>query len=160
VRPRRSSGVVVRPLNFTVRRRMWRLLPLLLVVACSPLRGCVESQFELAPGSRLPRWFSVPSPGSNVNVKLTFYTPGDPLIELFVDGKEVSAVSGPYCWHPVMDAKRNERGGFKVGGPDYMYIRAKGIIEVLEFPGGPVFRVSDDPALMSAALAAKRCAKE
>jgi hypothetical protein len=40
--------------------RLRAVLPILALVACSPLRGCVESQFSLAPDSRLAQWFAAP----------------------------------------------------------------------------------------------------
>jgi len=136
---------------------MWRLLPLLLVAACSPLRGCVESRFEMAPDSRIPHWFSLP-PSTTHSASLTYYTRGDAQVEFFADGKKIAEVFGQSCWHPVMESRRADNGSFKTDmGPNYTYIRANGILEVIEHPGGPVFRVSDDPALISAAVSAKRC---
>ena len=60
-------------------RRLRVVLPLLALAACSPLRGCVESQFSLAPDSRLPQWFAAPvvKDRSDVAVKLTYWTNGD-----------------------------------------------------------------------------------
>jgi hypothetical protein len=138
---------------------MWRVLLMLLLVGCSPLRGCVESEFEMEPDSRLPRWFPSPPSGADVKVELTLYTNGDALMELFVNGKQTSAVSGPSCWHPIMASKRNANGGLNPGSePFYTYIRANNILEVIEFPHpNPAFRVSDDPSLIAAATAEKNC---
>jgi hypothetical protein len=136
---------------------MWRLLPLLLIAACSPLRGCVESRFEMAPDSRIPHWFSLP-PSAMHSARSTYYTRDDAQVEFFADGKKIAEVFGQSCWHPVMESRRADNGSFTTGtGPNYTYIRAKGILEVIEHSGGPVFRISDDPALISAAVSAKRC---
>ena len=145
-------------------RRIFLALGLLLA-ACSPLHGCVESMFSLADDSRLPSWFTLPVGYSrqDVTVKLTLYCCGpssnDAVFEL-VDkhGKELSGVSGVSCWHPVMEQKRSKNGGFDPDSwPEYTYVRAKGQTEVLEFPRGPIFRISDDPMLVQGAREAKRC---
>ena len=46
-----------------------------LLAACHPARGCAESQFELAPESRLPKWFVLPAgtQRGEVNVVLAYY---------------------------------------------------------------------------------------
>jgi len=44
---------------------------MLLVAACSPTRGCVESSFELALESRLPIWFTLPPGVKRSDVAVT-----------------------------------------------------------------------------------------
>ena len=48
-----------------------------LLAACHPVRGCAESQFDLAPESRLPKWFAVPAglQRGDVTVELSYYGP-------------------------------------------------------------------------------------
>jgi hypothetical protein len=139
----------------------------LLIVACSPIRGCVESEFNLAPDSRLPKWFSLSGGFSRdqVSVRLTYYTPpvavDDTVLEL-VDrnGAILSKVTGQHCWHPVMNNKRNEYGGFTAKSyPLYVYVRANGLIEVIEHTPGAAFRITDDPVLVKQALGSDRCDK-
>jgi hypothetical protein len=57
-----------------------------------------------------------------------------------------------------MESRKNKYGGFDShSSPDYVYIRAAGIIEVIEHTQGPTFRISDDPLLIKQALEATRC---
>jgi hypothetical protein len=50
-------------MEFGDAKRLWRhrfralAVGLAFVGACSPTRGCIESDFDLAPESRIPRWF-------------------------------------------------------------------------------------------------------
>jgi hypothetical protein len=46
-------------------------LVLLLFSGCSPIRGCEESSFDLAPDSRIPKWFSLPAGVQRSDVKVT-----------------------------------------------------------------------------------------
>jgi hypothetical protein len=139
----------------------------MLLVSCSPIRGCVESEFRLAPESRLPKWFSLPvgSSRGDVTVKLTYYSspmPVDGAVLEFVgqDGQKLSQVTGQMCWHPVMNKKRNKSGGFDSDSyPHYVYVRAKGGLEVIEHTRGPTFRIVDDPALVKEATESSRCDK-
>jgi hypothetical protein len=46
----------------------------------------------------------------------------------------------------------NEYGGFDPNSyPHYTIARAKEIVEVIEFPKGPTFRIVDDPELIESA---------
>jgi hypothetical protein len=141
------------------------LIVALLLAACSPIRGCVESQFTLAPDSRLPKWASIPDTysRSDVTVKLTYYAPPFPVDNAVIEfedrnGKTLSNVTGEMCWHPIMEKKKNQHGGFDPDSyPHYVYIRASGVVEVVEHIWGPTFRITDDPALTKAAKDARRC---
>lgn len=139
----------------------------LLLVSCSPIRGCVESEFKLAPESRLPKWFSLPAgyTKDDVTVELTYYSspvPVDNAVFELVDrkGKKLSQVTGQMCWHPVMDKKRNKSGGFDPDSyPHYVYVHAKGALEVIEHSRGSTFKITDDPVLVKEATESKRCEK-
>lgn len=112
------------------------LLVGVLFASCNPIRGCPESDFDLMPDSRLPKWFSVPTgrSRSDVNVTLTYYSGGlldDTVMEL-VDrnGRSIASATGHVCWHPSMHSKTNAYGGFD---PDsYVIVTVKGITEVFE----------------------------
>ena len=146
--------------------RIGLLLTLLLLAACSQIRGFIESQFTLEPDSRLPKWFSVPvgQSRSSVTVELTYYSPpwsiDDTVIELVgTNGRTLSQLTGKVCLHPIMEKKRNQHGGFDSDSyPHYVYIRANGVLEVIEHVHGPTFRVTDDPMLVKAALESNHCA--
>jgi hypothetical protein len=149
-----------------VNRKAVAILTLLLL-SCSPIRGCVEAEFQLAPESRLPKWFALPAGYSraDVTVKLTYYSSPIPVdnavLELVsLKGQKLSQVTGEMCWHPIMSKKRNKAGGFDSDSyPHYVYVRAKGLLEVIEHTRGPTFKISDDPALVKEATESSRCDK-
>jgi len=59
-----------------------------------------------------------------------------------------------------MNKKRNKVGGFDPDSyPHYVYVRAKGVLEVIEHTRGPTFKIADDPALVKAATESKQCEK-
>ncbi|MBI3352217.1 MAG: hypothetical protein HY036_06530 [Nitrospirae bacterium] len=149
-------------------------LVLFLLVSCSPMGGCPESDFKLEPDSRLPKWFSLP-PGytrSDVTVELGLFTELydqkglvtiDNAVLIMYDRKRriFTKVTGQNCWHPIMEKKRSPHGGYITDStPDYTYLIVNGILEVLEFPSGlPTFRISDDSVLKKAAIEATHCDK-
>ena len=141
-----------------MKRLNLSILILVLGTACNPMRGFVESEFELTNDSRLPRWFSVP-PGrsrDDVTVTLRYYTFHSVVLWL-VDresGRTLSKVSGSDCWHPEIDRHlRNAAGGFDPGNrPSLTVVRVGGAMEVFDHP--PMtsrFRVVDDPLLVQEA---------
>jgi hypothetical protein len=139
----------------------------LLLASCSPIRGCVESQFTLAPESRLPKWFSLPQGVSrnDVTVTLKYYAPPVPVDDAELDfmkkdGQKLSEATGQRCWHPEMKKKRNQYGGFDPDSyPHYVYIRVNGTVEVIEHTRGPTFKIIDDPKLVEEAVGSNRCEK-
>jgi len=143
-----------------------RLRPILLIAllgaACNPIRGCPESHFRLASDSRLPRWFSLPSgyARNEVDVRLTYYVPPVPVDDVVVElvdqrtDASLSRLTGRACWHPQIDrVQRNSQGGFARGQePRYTIVQAAGITEVVDHPvSGPIFQITDDPALVQEA---------
>ena len=105
---------------------MWRnsmLLVVLMLVACSPLRGCVESNFSLDNNARLPIWFTLPPnvPRADVGVSLNLWSNGDAEFE-FGDFKRQRIIEreiGPSCWHPETHYKHNPDGTQEApGGPE------------------------------------------
>jgi hypothetical protein len=138
------------------------------VVVSGLVLGCVEAKFTLATDSRLPRWFVNPAnlQRADITVTLQYLTPSrendDALLEMRDShGQLLSSVRGQACWHPVMENKKNKFGGFDSNSyPHYRYIKANGSIEVIEHRQmEPIFRISDDPDLKRAALAASTCDK-
>lgn len=141
---------------------------LLSILSCAPLFGAVEARFTLAPDSRLPKWFSLPAgvDRSGISVQLTYLTPAkeadDAVLEMRDrQGQLLGSVRGTACWHPAMEKKKNQYGGFEPDSyPHYRYIKSQGVIEVIEHRKmEPVFRISDDPDLKRAALEARQCNK-
>jgi hypothetical protein len=134
-------------------RRLRVVLPLLALAACSPLRGCVESQFSLAPDSRLPQWFAVPvvKDRSDVTVKLTYWTNGDAEFDLKNRwGITIRDVTGPSCWHPRTRYRHHADGTQSPpGGPEFVIVKVGGSVDVIEHKQlTPVFRMSDDPEIL------------
>ena len=98
-------------------------------------------------------------------VELIYYVPIFPVHNAVMElvnrnGRTLAKVTGEVCWHPVMEAKKNQHGGFNPDSyPHYVYIRANGVVEIVEHVPGPTFRVKDDPVLLKGALEAKQCDK-
>jgi hypothetical protein len=147
------------PLNFTVRPHpsmsRVRLLPLILIVAaCSPLRGCVESQFTLASDSRLPLWFASPPvvDRANASVELTYWTNGDAVFALKHRNGwlTVREVSGQSCWHPRTRYKKNPDGTqAPPRGPEYVIVSVHGVVDVVEHVKTPaLFRMTDNEEII------------
>ncbi len=115
----------------------------------------------------MPKWVSIPANYSrnDVSVQLTYYAPPFPVDNAVIefvgrDGTTLSRITGEMCWHPIMEKKKNQHGGFDPHSyPHYVYIRANGVVEVIEHIRGPTFRATDNPALLKGALDAKRCDK-
>ncbi len=150
-------------------KRISIALLLFMIVSCGP-RGCVESQFSLAPESRIPVWFDLPAgtSRSQVSVILTYYTPPSTHIDNAVfklvdrNGSKLAEVSGVVCTHPATLRKpKNEWGGFDPNAPGafprYNYIHINNVTEVIEHEHGPIFKIVNDPALIEEALNAKAC---
>ena len=115
--------------------------PFVAVLACSLCTSCVESDFRLASDSRLPRWFSLPTnlKRSDVTVRITYYTPGGPRIQLIGPrGGVIASVTGTERWSP-----ETERRGFSKY-PTYSFIKVGDIEEVIEHRSpGPILYVAE-----------------
>ncbi len=125
-----------------------------LCVSCGAMTGCIESQFDLAAESRLPRWITIP-PGitrADVAIEMRYYTVHGPRFFLRdkkgrtlaqASGKETRHVKGlrwPFC------TGSSGIGDFKY--PCYAVITVNGVTEVIEHRKmEPVFYVTDDPAV-------------
>jgi hypothetical protein len=130
-----------------------------LMIVCS--WGCrffPESMFELAPESRLPRWFTLPEGVSRADVTVSMYTyidsSGRSATFWLLDKNgntlaKVNAVTEGLEFHAFGSAKKNAYGGYDQPSkmyPIYEIEMANGITEVMEFKQmEPVFYVNDDP---------------
>src|SRR5262249_27845740 len=115
--------------------------------------GCAESFFNLAPDSRLPKWFSLP-PGlsrADVTVSLAYYVfsparPGRSATFKLWDshGNKLAQASGSLRGlEPIAFGPRAPEGG--VGYPSYEVITVNGITELIEQRRPePIFYISDD----------------
>ena len=134
-------------------RRIERYLPVVaLCIASCVISGCLESSFQLANESRLPRWDALP-PGlsrADVSVTLNYYTtfPGANDAKFILKtrwGKKLSEVEGKVkCQYPY--------SGWSYPGYDAVVVN--GTTEILEFRKmEPIFYVNDDPAIRKEILA-------
>jgi hypothetical protein len=98
-------------------------------------------------------------------VKLTYYSSPLPVDDAVFElvgrnGEKLSQITGQVCLHQVMNEKRNKVGGFDPDSfPDYVYVRAKEMLEVIEHTRGPTFKMVDDPVLLKEATESNRCEK-
>lgn len=121
-----------------------------LLAACSPTRGCVESSFDLAAESHLPRWFaSAGVPRKQATVTLDYWIGPIGRTATFTlrdhRGRQVARIVGrvqgdePLSLVPHSDTGANPY-------PIYEVITANGIAEVIEHRRmEPTFYISDDP---------------
>jgi hypothetical protein len=137
-------------------------LAVVLCAACQPVHGCVDGRFELAPDSRLPRWFTLPSADrKDIQVELLYRSsPGSGLRVVFVmqglDGRPIDRATGGMCWHPATHWTPNPDGAFvPVPYPHYVIVSVRGVVEVIEHVGlRNLFAVSDAGPVVEEALAA------
>jgi hypothetical protein len=133
------------------------LLLALLIAASQSLLGCAEGYFNLAPDSRLPRWFTLPEGLTRNKVTLNETEYGDHSVFTLYEGTGYPP-SGPLWGHKFaqvsavrqgaisLSEKTNAYGGFD-GNPYPLYevMTVNGITEVLEYKRmEPVFYISDD----------------
>src|ERR1700722_9671378 len=88
------------------------------------LWGCrffPESMFDLAPASRVPRWFTIPKGLSRADITVTMYTyigSSGRSSTLWLSDKnghtlaKVEAVTEGLEFHAFGNAKKNEEGGY------------------------------------------------
>jgi hypothetical protein len=124
----------------------------LLLIGCLTLTGCLEATFQLAPSSRVPKWFPAAENllRDDVTVTLSYYTGGTAKASLARrSGRTLSIAKGTCNWHPAMMKKTNSHGGFDPDAyPTYEVVTMNGITEVIEHRAmEPVFYVTDDPSL-------------
>ena len=112
------------------------------LLLCAVCVACAESDFRLASDSRLPRWFSLPAglKRSDVTVRITYYIPGGPRIQLIGPGGSVIAsVRGTDRWDPDSE-RRATRGEY----PTYSFIKVGEVEEVIEHRSpGPILYIAE-----------------
>jgi hypothetical protein len=123
----------------------------LLFLGCDPRYGFVESKFELAPESRLPRWFDVSGYQRNdLTMKITIYVvPFGGRAKVVVygpapDSKLLIEKGGKERWHPLSEKEYDNKY------PNYTIITIDGIEEVFEQrQRGNILYITDDPTITS-----------
>jgi hypothetical protein len=136
-------------------------VPIIYVLMIVCLCGCrffPEAEFELAPESRLPRWFTLPKGLSRTDVTVTMDSYIGPMGRSsafwLLDKKgntlaKVNSVMEGEEPHVFGNGKKNKYGGYVnplEAYPAYEIETANGITEVIEHKQmEPVFYISDDP---------------
>ena len=129
-----------------------KLRLLLITVLLTVITGCVESSFELASDSRLPKWFDVPNglTRSDFRVTMDYYTGGNAVFTLYQKDKyfRLKKVKGiPRGNKPIK--LKNPPVGFPKHYPMYQVFTVGKNIDVIEHRKmEPIFYVTDDPNLL------------
>lgn len=134
--------------------KIFILLTCIACIGCDPRYGFMESNFQLADDSRLPKWFTVPKgySRSDLNVTIDCYTSPcffckntvTTLYGLPPDNREIMKKAGRQRWHPLSDVRYNKYPANKY--PNYTIITIDGIEEVFEQRRADnVLYITDDP---------------
>jgi hypothetical protein len=138
---RENSATEIAMLNIFLRTGKYLLIVALCISSCV-ITGCLESSFQLASESRLPKWITLPSgiTRKDVSVTLNYYTTiGDDVKVIFKDrtGKTLAEVKGKTKLQTPMSSY-----------PGYVVIVVNSVTEVIEHKKmEPIFYVSDDPTV-------------
>jgi hypothetical protein len=112
-----------------------------------------ESMFQLAPESRLPRWYVLPKEveRKEVFLEMRYYAvPREPKLEFILsrNGKRISAMKGT-----VIAQGKNSKGKEKKPHeyPSYRVVKVNGVVDVIEHrKAGDIFYLCDDPSIWKA----------
>ncbi len=132
---------------------MHKLCITIIATMCLTLQGCgffPESSFELAPESRLPKWFTPPSglSRSDVTVTMDYYIGKTATFKLLDTKKAIlvkvdGVVKGT---EPLL--RKMPQPNFPEGYPAYEIITVNGITDIIEHRKmEPIFYTTDDPAV-------------
>lgn len=146
-------------IKFTVNHfKIFLLLICIIFIGCDPRYGFMESSFQLADDSRLPKWFVIPKGYSRNDIKVTIdvYTSLCPFCNNTVtilhgplpDNKVIMKKAGKQRWHPLSDIRYNKYPSNSY--PNYTIITIDGIDEVFEQRhAGNILYITDDPNITS-----------
>jgi len=119
--------------------------------ACSPTRGCIESDFDLAAESRIPRWFSVPTAARRADLSVRMDYWGGPVGRTAtvtlrsVGGRTLDSVVATLAGSEPHTLIPKPATG-PIPYPSYEILTANGIVEVVEHRRAePIFYIVDDP---------------
>ena len=160
-----SNLVMSAMLKVFLQPKRWILVVSVCVFPCA-LTGCLESTFDLASDSRLPRGLATPSgfTRSDVSVTLDFYTPGPAKFTLRdKSGKKLATVTGEVKGEPIYLKTPPDPLT-----PAYEIVVINGVAEIMEcipyrenanmVQNGRIvalFKVIDDPSLKKELLAGR-----
>jgi len=114
--------------------------------------GCIESSFELASESRLPKWFQVPEGlvRGDLKVTLDYYTDGSAVFKLYRKDNmfALDKVKGKVRGNKPIRLK-NLPLDFPKNYPMYQVITISGITEAIEHRKlQPIFFITDDSKIL------------
>jgi hypothetical protein len=150
------------------RSRQSSLLLVLVLLSCSPTRGCVESDFELAPESRLPVWLHLPpgTPREDVAVFLYDYVPpfstiDDTVFIVTIKGRRFREITTRRWYHPRTNRQLAlfyaTQPRPKYPYPSYVVVEVGNEVDVIEHreyreqnrePTRALFWMCDDPQVL------------
>ena len=112
--------------------------------------GCSESNFNLSPESRLPKWFEVPEGMSRdkLNVTMDYYIKsegGEAVFKLYdMNGSRLKKVKGKTGLYPL--ELKNPPIGSQEGYPMYEIVIVDGIMDIVEHRDrNNIFHMVDSP---------------
>ena len=139
----------------TRRTCLYRSVTTLLLIVS--IVGCLEASFELAPESRLPKWFDIPEglDRSDLNVTMDYYSTfsgGEYVIKLYDRNKilNIKKISVSIEDQPTVTTKEltSPPSGFPKGYPAYNVVTVDGITDIIERRKmEPIFYMTDDTAV-------------
>jgi hypothetical protein len=135
--------------------RIFKLI-LLLILTLS-LTGCLESKFELAQDSRIPKWFDIPKnkTRSDLVVKAEYYSSfhgGKLVFKLYEKGHFFADQTFTISTQSGADLKsvqlNKDSGTSKKGYPRYKVLTINGRTDIIEHRKmEPIFYTTDDPVV-------------
>lgn len=128
-------------------------LNLVLLIAAISLAGCLESSFELAPESRLPKWLEAPAgvPRSDLRVTMDYYSTfsgGEYVFKFYDKNKflKIKKLTVDISMAPDLKIKGVPQGPMDY--PQYFAVTVDGITDIVEHKKmEPIFYMNDDPAI-------------
>jgi len=129
-------------------------LNLVLLIAAISLSGCLESSFELASESRLPKWFEAPDgvPRGDLRVTMDYYSTfsgGEYVFKFYRKNQffKIKEININIDMAPRVELKELPPG-FPKGYPKYYAVTVNGVTDIIEHRKmEPVFYVTDDPMI-------------
>jgi hypothetical protein len=125
------------------------LSQLTVFMALSACARLPESSFELAPDSRLPKWFTLPTgvSRSDVHLTLTHYA-SEPSAEAVLSNKWHLTIAKSYGHVGRTLRSGHPRIGNEFDYPFYELVTINEIAEVIEHRRmEPIFSINDDPMI-------------
>lgn len=135
-----------------MKKNILLLIPFLLLAACHPLRGFIESEFALSPESPLPGWYPKLPEGytrENVTIKLRYYAPPFDIDNtvFWVESSPFNTLykaTGKSDHHPAYWKWAHEDWPAR-SHPGYVNVTIGGITEIVEHKKRePVFYISNE----------------